>query len=159
MCLNFVRLIETISTILNVPVYGCTFQVRPNSASISCGAFDKAQLTRTEFWTKDVVDYLECLVEEFFSRSNSHLTPPDKDRPQQMFSVGFSHTKGDPPSETADGEEPSLHFKWWYVVRLLQWHQAEGLLLPSLIVDWVLGQLEVLTPKTIREDFGDILSI
>ncbi|XP_022924532.1 mediator of RNA polymerase II transcription subunit 12-like [Cucurbita moschata] len=134
----------------NVPLLRATWfikitylnQVRPNSASISCGAFDKAQLTRTEFWTKDVVDYLECLVEEFFSRSNSHLTPPDKDRPQQMFSVGFSHTKGDPPSDTADGEEPSLHFKWWYVVRLLQWHQAEGLLLPSLIVDWVLGQLE-----------------
>lgn len=146
-------------TILNVAVYGCTLQVRPNSASISCGAFDKAQLTRTEFWTKDVVDYLECLVEEFFSRSNSHLTPPNKDRSPQMFSVGFSHTKGDPPSAVFDGEEPSLHFKWWYVVRLLLWHQAEGLLLPSLIVDWVLGQLEVFTPKIIREEFGDILSI
>lgn len=134
----------------NVPLLRATWfikitylnQVRPNSASISCGAFDKAQLTRTEFWTNDVVDYLECLVEEFFSRSNSHLTPPNKDRSPQMFSVGFSHTKGDPPSAVFDGEEPSLHFKWWYVVRLLLWHQAEGLLLPSLIVDWVLGQLE-----------------
>ncbi|KAL0547832.1 hypothetical protein IC582_012261 [Cucumis melo] len=133
----------------NVPLLRATWfikitylnQVRPNSASISCGAFDKAQLSRTEFWTKDVVDYLECLVEEFISRSNSHLTPPNKDRSPQMFSVGFSHTKGDPPA-VFDGEEPSLHFKWWYVVRLLLWHQAEGLLLPSLIVDWVLGQLE-----------------
>lgn len=56
-------------TILNVAVDGCTLQVRPNSASISCGAFDKAQLTRTEFWTNDVVDYLECLVEEFFQEA------------------------------------------------------------------------------------------
>ncbi|XP_023538694.1 mediator of RNA polymerase II transcription subunit 12-like [Cucurbita pepo subsp. pepo] len=134
----------------NVPLLRATWfikitylnQVRPNSASISCGAFDKAQLSRTEFWTKDVVDYLECLVEEFFSRGNSHLTPPNKDQSPQMFSVGFPHTKGDPPSAIFDGEEPSLHFKWWYVVRLLLWHQAEGLLLPSLIVDWVLGQLE-----------------
>lgn len=99
-----------------------------------------------------MVDYLECLVEDFFSRSNSHLIPQNKDRSPQMFSVGFTHTKGDPPSAVFDGEEPSLHFKWWYVVRLLLWHQAEGLLLPSLIVDWVLGQLEVLTPKIIRED-------
>ncbi|MCH89140.1 mediator of RNA polymerase II transcription subunit, partial [Trifolium medium] len=42
----------------------------------------------------------------------------------------------------SDGEEPSLHFRWWYVVRLLQWHHAEGLLLPSVVIDWVLHQLQ-----------------
>ncbi|KAJ0818282.1 hypothetical protein HanLR1_Chr00c0367g0745031 [Helianthus annuus] len=41
-----------------------------------------------------------------------------------------------------DPEEPSLHFKWWYVVRIIQWHYAEGLLLPSLIIDWLLNQLQ-----------------
>lgn len=41
-----------------------------------------------------------------------------------------------------NGEEPSLHLRWLLVIRLLQWHHAEGLLLPSLIIDWVLHQLQ-----------------
>ncbi|CAK8543245.1 unnamed protein product [Lathyrus sativus] len=40
------------------------------------------------------------------------------------------------------GEEPSLHFRWWYIVRLLQWHHAEGLILHSLVIDWILNQLQ-----------------
>lgn len=48
-----------------------------------------------------------------------------------------------PASASLYGEETSLHFKWWYMVRLLQWHLAEGLLLPNLIVDWVLRLLQV----------------
>ncbi|XWS46099.1 hypothetical protein CRYUN_Cryun14cG0034400 [Craigia yunnanensis] len=99
----------------NVPLLRATWfikvnylnQVRPGSA-ISSGAPDKTQLSRTELWTKDVIDYLQS----------------------------------DPASTILDGEEPSLHFKWWYVVRLLQWHHAEGLVLPSLIIDWVLNQLQ-----------------
>jgi hypothetical protein len=29
------------------------------------------------------------------------------------------------------------------VARLLHWHHAEGLLLPSVIIDWVLSHLQV----------------
>lgn len=40
-------------------------------------------------------------------------------------------------------EELYVHLKWWYVVRIIQWHHAELLLLPSLITYWVLNQLHV----------------
>jgi hypothetical protein len=53
--------------------------------------------------------------------------------------------KSDPLSSFSAGEEPSSHFRWWYIVRLLQWHHAEGLILPSLVIDWVLNQLQVFT--------------
>lgn len=118
-------------------------QVRPASASISSGSPDKIQLSRTELWTKDVIDYLQGLLEEFFSRNNSHSTQHSRDKSQQILYAGSIQHKSDPVSGL-DSEEPSLHFKWWYVVRILQWHHAEGLILPSLIIDWALRQLQVL---------------
>ncbi|CAM8997756.1 unnamed protein product [Rhodiola kirilowii] len=51
-----------------------------------------------------------------------------------------THHKGD--QAAVEGNGHCFHFKWSYVVRLLQWHHSEGLLLPSLIIDWVLSQLE-----------------
>ncbi|XP_022770436.1 mediator of RNA polymerase II transcription subunit 12-like isoform X2 [Durio zibethinus] len=133
----------------NVPLLRATWfikvtylnQVRPGSA-ISSGAPDKTQLSRTELWTKDVIDYLQYLLNEFFSRNNSHSTQHGKDRLPQMLYTGSLQHRSDSTSAILDGEEPSLHFKWWYVVRLLQWHHAEGLVLPSLIIDWVLNQLQ-----------------
>ncbi|KAF8087174.1 hypothetical protein N665_0596s0025 [Sinapis alba] len=53
-----------------------------------------------------------------------------------------SMQKISPAATSLYGEETSLHFKWWYMVRLLQWHHAEGLLFPNLIVDWVLRLLQ-----------------
>jgi hypothetical protein len=53
--------------------------------------------------------------------------------------------KSDPLLSVSGGEEPSIHFRWRYIVRLLQWHHAEGLILPSLVIDWVLNQLQVFT--------------
>jgi hypothetical protein len=114
-------------------------QVRPGSATIASGTTDKTQLSRSELWTKDVIDYLQTLLDEFFSRNNSHSALHSRDRsPQVPYSGSFT------ASAVLDGEEPSLHFKWWYMARLLQWHHAEGLLLPSVIIDWVLNQLQVL---------------
>ncbi|XP_015899766.4 mediator of RNA polymerase II transcription subunit 12 [Ziziphus jujuba] len=134
----------------NVPLLRATWfikvtylnQVRPSSAGVTSGASDKSQLSRTELWTKDVIDYLQYLLDEFFSRNNFQSTSHSRDRSPQMFYAGSVQQRGDPNSAGLDGEEPSLHFKWWYVVRLLQWHHAEGLLLPSLIIDWVLIQLQ-----------------
>ena len=122
---------------------GYLLQVHPGSAIFS-GAIDKTQLSRTELWTKDVIDYLQYLLDEFFSRNNSHSTQHGRDRLPQMLYAGSLQHRSDPTSAILDGEEPTLHFKWWYVVRLLQWHHAEGLVLPSLIIDWVLNQLQVL---------------
>ncbi|XVF80070.1 hypothetical protein PTKIN_Ptkin15bG0041200 [Pterospermum kingtungense] len=133
----------------NVPLLRATWFIKVNylnqicpGSAISSGASDKTQLSRTELWTKDVVDYLQYLLDEFLSRNNSHSTQHGKDRlPQMVYAVSLQH-RGDSASTILDGEELSLHFKWWYVVRLLQWHHAEGLVLPSHIIDWVLNQLQ-----------------
>ncbi|EEF50532.1 mediator of RNA polymerase II transcription subunit 12 [Ricinus communis] len=134
----------------NVPLLRATWfikvtylnQVRPSSASISSGTPDKTQLSRTELWTKDVIEYLQILLDEFFSRNNSHSALHTRDRSPQMLYAGSVQYRSDPATFSIDGEEPSLHFKWWYVVRLLHWHHSEGLLLPSIIIDWVLSQLQ-----------------
>ncbi|KAJ6320347.1 hypothetical protein OIU78_015690 [Salix suchowensis] len=134
----------------NVPLLRATWfikvtylnQVRPSSTSISSGTSDKTQLSRTELWTKDVVDYLQSLLDEYLSRNNPHSAPHSRDRSQKMLSTGSVQHRSDPASAVIDGEEPSLHFKWWYMARLLHWHHAEGLLLPSVIIDWVLSQLQ-----------------
>ncbi|KAF8027060.1 hypothetical protein BT93_E0085 [Corymbia citriodora subsp. variegata] len=59
-----------------------------------------------------------------------------------MLYAGPIQQKGEAASSTLDADEPSLHSKWWYMVRLLQWHHTEGLVLPSPIIDWVLSQLQ-----------------
>jgi len=125
--------------------YGSTFQVRPGSVGISSGSADKIQPSRTEIWTKDVIHYLQTLLDEFFSRNNSHSTLQNRERSPQMPYAGTLLHKSDPLSSFSAGEEPSSHFRWWYIVRLLQWHHAEGLILPSLVIDWVLNQLQVFT--------------
>jgi hypothetical protein len=119
-------------------------QVRPGSATIASGTPDKTQLSRTELWTKDVIEYLQYLLDEFFSKNNPHSALHSRDRSPQVPYAGPIQLRNDTASAVLDGEEPSLHFKWWYMARLLQWHHAEGLLLPSVIIDWVLNQLQVL---------------
>ncbi|KAE8693830.1 Mediator of RNA polymerase II transcription subunit 12 [Hibiscus syriacus] len=133
----------------NVPLLRATWfikvtylnQVLPGAA-ISSGAPDKSQLLRTELWTKDVMDYLQYLLDDFFSRNNSHSAQHGRDRLPQMVYTGSLHHRSDLAPAITKGGEPTLHFKWLYVVRLLQWHNAEGLVHPSLIIDWVLNQLQ-----------------
>ncbi|XP_009757489.1 mediator of RNA polymerase II transcription subunit 12 [Nicotiana sylvestris] len=134
----------------NVPLLRATWfvkvtylnQVRPGSSSMSSGVPDKTHISRSEQWTKDVIDYLQYLLDEFISRNSVHSALHIRDRSPQMGYAGSIQLKSDPTLGTIDCEEPSLHFKWWYVVRILQWHQREGLLIPSLIIDWVLNQLQ-----------------
>ncbi|XP_042512477.1 mediator of RNA polymerase II transcription subunit 12-like [Macadamia integrifolia] len=109
-------------------------QVRPTSANVSSGQADKPQSGRTELWTKDVIDYLQILLDDFLSKNGSLSTHYSRDQSPQMLLAGSVHQ--------GDGDEPSLHFKWWYMVRILQWHHSEGLLLPSYVIDWLLGQLQ-----------------
>ncbi|KAJ0665857.1 putative mediator complex, subunit Med12 [Helianthus annuus] len=133
----------------NVPLLRATWfikvtylnQVRPGSSSTSSGSPDRTRFSRSEQWTKDVIEYLQHLLDEFVQKSNSHSTLHVKDRSPQFAYGGSIQHKNDLVS-AVDSDEPSLHFKWWYVVRIIQWHYAEGLLLPSLIIDWVLNQLQ-----------------
>ncbi|XP_045793833.1 mediator of RNA polymerase II transcription subunit 12-like [Trifolium pratense] len=134
----------------NVPLLRATWFVKvtylnlvcPGSASVPSGTNDKTQLSCSEFWTKDIIEYLQTLLDDFFSKSTSHSTLHNRDRsPQMPYTASLKH-RTNQLLPVSDGEEPSLHFKWWYVVRLLQWHHAEGLLLPSVVIDWVLHQLQ-----------------
>ncbi|CAI9764213.1 unnamed protein product [Fraxinus pennsylvanica] len=117
-------------------------QVRPGSSSSSSGAHDKTQFSRSELWTKDIVDYLQYLLDEFVTRNNSRSSLHIRDRSSQMVYAGSMLAKGDQFSAVTDSEEPPLYFKWWYVVRIIQWQHAEGLLTPSLIIEWFLNQLQ-----------------
>ncbi|GMH31306.1 hypothetical protein Nepgr_033149 [Nepenthes gracilis] len=130
----------------NVPLLRATWfikvtylnQIRPGSS----GSPDKSQLSRTKLWTKDVTDYLQCLLDEYLSKNNAPPGPQNKNVSPQTLYAGSLLNKNDPSSAVLDGEEPSLHLKWWYVVRILQWHLAEGLIVPSPLIDWVLLQLQ-----------------
>ncbi|RWR91721.1 mediator of RNA polymerase II transcription subunit 12-like protein isoform X1 [Cinnamomum micranthum f. kanehirae] len=130
----------------NVPLLRATWfikvtylnQVRPTSSSVSSGTPDRTLLARTELWTKDVIEYLQCLLEEYTSTSLSY----GRDQSSQTLLVSSAQHKGGSLPVIADGEEPTLQFKWRYMVRILQWHQAEGLLFCSHIIEWVLSQLQ-----------------
>ncbi|KAL5132831.1 Mediator of RNA polymerase II transcription subunit 12 [Glycine soja] len=134
----------------NVPLLRATWfikvtylnQVRPGSVGISSGAADKIQLSRSDVWTKDVINYLQTLVDEFLSKNALHSASHGRERSPQIPYTGSLQNKNDPLLSVSDGEGPSLHFRWWYIVRLLQWHHAEGLLHSSLVIDWVFNQLQ-----------------
>lgn len=118
-------------------------QVRTSSSNSSSGFHEKSQFSRSEQWTKDVVEYLQCLLDDFMTRNISHATLHKRDRSSQIVYAGSVQQKGDSFSAVMDGEEPSLYTKWWYMVRIIHWHHAEGLVIPSLIIDWVFNQLQV----------------
>ncbi|KAL0464806.1 UNVERIFIED_CONTAM: Mediator of RNA polymerase II transcription subunit [Sesamum latifolium] len=117
-------------------------EVRATSSNSSSGFHDKTQFSRSEQWTKDVIEYLQYLLDEFITRNHSHSTLHMRDRSSQMVFAGSVQQKSDSFSALMDGDEPSLYTKWWYVVRIIHWHHAEGLVIPSLIIDWVLNQLQ-----------------
>lgn len=129
----------------NVPILRATWfikvtylnQIRPGSSSTP----EKTQYTRSEQWTKDVIDYLQHLLDEFVLRSKSLPIVNVRDRSSQISS-GSMHHKNGKISSTVDSEDPSFQFKWWYVVRIIQWHYTEKLLVPSLIIDWILKQIQ-----------------
>ncbi|XP_042053892.1 mediator of RNA polymerase II transcription subunit 12-like [Salvia splendens] len=134
----------------NVPLLRATWfvkvtylnQVRTASSNTSSGYHEKTQISRSEQWTKDIIEYLQCLFDEFLTRNNTHSASYARDRSSQMIFAGSVQQKGDSYSSLVDGEEPLLYNKWWYVVRIIHWHHAEGLVIPSLIIDWVLNQLQ-----------------
>ncbi|CAN6487327.1 unnamed protein product [Victoria cruziana] len=135
----------------NVPILRATWfikvtylnQVRPVNSGVSSGGTDRPRLTRTELWTKDVIDYLQHLLDELLQNGFHHSMPHGRDRLPQTLLGGFVQQRGIESMQVRpDGEEPSLYFRWLYMVRIVRWHYSEGLLLPSHIVEWVLHQLQ-----------------
>ncbi|KAK1283240.1 Mediator of RNA polymerase II transcription subunit 12 [Acorus calamus] len=115
-------------------------EIKPVVTGVSPGVTDKAQ--RSELWTKDVIEYLQYLLDDFFPKDGSLPALQIRDQTLQPVLVGTVQQKADFVQAIPDMGEPSLQFKWWYMVQILQWHNEEGLLLPSLIIDWVLSQLQ-----------------
>jgi hypothetical protein len=90
-----------------------------------------------------VADYFEQLLEEFSSKDGAALSGRDQPSPGLNSGHGSAKLKTESSMSISDNEEPSFNFKWWYMVRLVQWHLAEGLLLPSILIDRILNQLQV----------------
>ncbi|EFJ25962.1 hypothetical protein SELMODRAFT_441953 [Selaginella moellendorffii] len=119
-------------------------QVRPAS---SAGA-DKSHGKRLEQWTRDVLDYAQSVLDEICSNASRAALAQAYDSVQSV-------------ETDLDG-----HAKWHYIVRLVQWQYAEGLLQQSHVVEWALKQiqekesldgLELLLPVLL--EFMDSLSL
>ncbi|KAG8095752.1 hypothetical protein GUJ93_ZPchr0013g35569 [Zizania palustris] len=119
-------------TYLNQP------QGRSTSNSTSAGAFDNH---RSNQWTKDVVEYLQQLLDEFCLKE---LSPSFREQSSPGLIAGATQVKlkSEASPAVGDTEEPMIHFKWWYMVRLIQWHLTEELLVPSLLIEWLFNQFQ-----------------
>ncbi|XP_039825153.1 mediator of RNA polymerase II transcription subunit 12-like isoform X3 [Panicum virgatum] len=115
-------------------------QARPTPNSISAGASDSQ---RSNQWTKDVVEYLQQILDELCSKEGAVVPPSFR----EQSSPGLSGTnqikmKTEASPAGGDGEEPLVHYKWRYMVRLIQWHLTEELLVPSVLIEWLSNQLQ-----------------
>lgn len=133
----------------NVPLLRATWfikitylnQVRP-PIGMSAGGQDKTQAKRMDLWTKDVIDYLQCILDESCQNDGTVSTLYNRESPQMLLGSSGQHQGGDSSQTTTDSEEPSLYIKWCYMVRILYWHYAEGLLQRPQVIEWVLSQLQ-----------------
>jgi hypothetical protein len=113
-------------------------QVRSTSVSTSAGGSDNH---RSNQWTNDVVEYLQQLLDEFCLKE----VPPsfrEQSSPGLIAGVTQVKMKSEAPPAVGDIDEPLVHFKWWYMVRLIQWHLAEELLVPSVLIEWLFNQFQ-----------------
>ncbi|KAG8391835.1 hypothetical protein BUALT_Bualt01G0228300 [Buddleja alternifolia] len=151
----------------NVPLLRATWfvkvtylnQIHAASSNSSSKSHEKTQYSLSQQWTKDVIEYLQYLLDELLKKNSSRSTLHMRGRSSQMVYAGSVQQKGDSFLPIMDGEEPSLYTKWWYVVRIIHWHHAEGLVVPSLIIDWVLNQLQVLRHEIMSLQEKESLSV
>uniref|UniRef100_A0A0E0MAF7 Mediator complex subunit Med12 domain-containing protein n=1 Tax=Oryza punctata TaxID=4537 RepID=A0A0E0MAF7_ORYPU len=116
-------------------------QVQPSSNNVSSVAPDSL---RAQHWTKDVIEYLQLLLDELCSKNGFFAPPSSQEQSLPCLVAGDSPIKlktGASPA-SADVEEPSLHFKWSYMIRIVQCHLMEQLFVPSLLIEWVFNQLQ-----------------
>uniref|UniRef100_A0A0E0BDG8 Mediator complex subunit Med12 domain-containing protein n=1 Tax=Oryza glumipatula TaxID=40148 RepID=A0A0E0BDG8_9ORYZ len=116
-------------------------QVQTSSNNVSSAAPDSL---RSQHWTKDVIEYLQLLLDELCSKNGFFGLPSSQEQSLPCLVAGDSPIKlktGASPA-SADVEEPSLHFKWSYMIRIVQCHLMEQLLVPSLLIEWVFNQLQ-----------------
>uniref|UniRef100_A0A804R350 Mediator complex subunit Med12 domain-containing protein n=1 Tax=Zea mays TaxID=4577 RepID=A0A804R350_MAIZE len=132
----------------NVPLLRATWFIKvtylnqtrqtPNSISVAGSDNQRSQ------WTKDVVEYLQHILDEFCSKEGAFVHPSFREQSSPGPTVGTNQIKMKTEASLAAGdiEEPLVHFKWWYMVRLIQWHLTEELLVPSVLIEWLSNQLQ-----------------
>ncbi|CAM0148939.1 unnamed protein product [Urochloa decumbens] len=131
----------------NVPLLRATWfvkvtylnQARPTQNSVSAGASDNQ---RSNQWTKDVVEYLQQILDEFCTKEGNVVPFRDQSSPGLTAVTNQIKMKTEASPGFGDGEEPLVHFKWRYMVRLIQWHLTEELLVPSVLIEWLSNQLQ-----------------
>ncbi|ONL92637.1 polymerase II transcription-mediator1 [Zea mays] len=142
----------------NVPLLRATWfikvtylnQARPAPNSTSVVASDNQ---RSNQWTKDVVEYLQQILDEVCSKEGAIVPPSFKEQSSPGLAAGTNQIKMKTESSPAgDSEEPLVHFKWRYMVRLIQWHLTEELLVPSVLIEWLSNQLQ-------ERDSDDVLEL
>lgn len=103
-------------------------QVRPSEKGLG---------KRVELWTKDFIDYLDSLLDESCQIVSVSATY-SRDQSAQLNLASAQHQGCDPSRTKNEAEEPTLHIKWCYMVQILHWHLAEGLLHRPKVIEWVL---------------------
>ncbi|MQL81455.1 hypothetical protein Taro_013930, partial [Colocasia esculenta] len=125
----------------NVPLLRATWFVKVNILNQNKSGSEKTHSNRTDQWTKIVIENLKYLLDDFLARDGA-FPAPSRDHSSQTPLSSLSQNKSDAILLFSDGEEPIAQYNWWYMVRILQWHFAEGLLSPAPIIEWVFTQLQ-----------------
>ncbi|KAI5076641.1 hypothetical protein GOP47_0009111 [Adiantum capillus-veneris] len=117
-------------------------QVRPLSIGMSSGGGDKSQHRRVELWTKDVLEYMQSLLDEKVQHGDTGLVALGRENCALLPLSGPSQQANDFTQGTPEMEDPPLHKKWHYMLQILLMHFSEGLLNRPQVIDWVLKQLQ-----------------
>lgn len=87
-------------------------------------------------------------MDEFCSKEGAVVPPSFREQSSPGLTAGTNQIKIKTEASPAAGEseEPLVHLKlkWRYMVRLIQWHLTEELLVPSVLIEWLSNQLQVL---------------
>jgi hypothetical protein len=87
-------------------------------------------------------------LDEVCSKEGAIVPPSFKEQSSPGLAAGTNQIKMKTESSPAgDSEEPLVHFKWRYMVRLIQWHLTEELLVPSVLIEWLSNQLQVICSR------------
>ncbi|MCO5604960.1 hypothetical protein L7F22_059135 [Adiantum nelumboides] len=117
-------------------------QVRPLSIGMSSGGGDKSQQKRVELWTKDVLEYMQSLLDDKVQHGETGLVALGRENCALLPLSGTSQPANDFTQGSAELEDPPLHRKWHYMLQILLLHFSEGLLNRTQVIDWVLKQLQ-----------------
>ena len=110
---------------------------------MSGGGADKSQQKRVELWTKEVLEYMQSLLDELCQHEETQISAGGRDSGTILPTNSSSQKLNNLSHGSIDEEEPPLVKRWHYMYHVLQLHMSEGLLHRAEVIDWVLKQLQV----------------